>query len=134
MSAITLTTLDVVLIVVVLVLLFLLFGGRAPLPAPLVPERACNGCARPTTGARFCERCAPVGRLRGREGVASRRAAKARAGWRCERCGSTTGLVVDHRVRLRDGGTNDPRNLQVLCGECHLTKTRAEVHPRAAPW
>jgi 5-methylcytosine-specific restriction endonuclease McrA len=92
-----------------------------------MPERACNGCGRATSRPRFCERCEPVPRLRGHEGVRSRRVALERAGYRCERCGCTSNLQVDHRRRLRDGGTNDPSNLQVLCTDCHGAKTRAEA-------
>lgn len=34
---------------------------------------------------------------------------------------------VDHIQRKRDGGTNDPSNLQSLCHSCHSRKTRAEM-------
>jgi len=34
---------------------------------------------------------------------------------------------VDHITRKRDGGTDDPSNLQGLCHSCHSMKTRAEM-------
>jgi len=37
------------------------------------------------------------------------------------------GMQVDHRVRLADGGTHDPPNIQVLCGACHRAKTTLEA-------
>ncbi len=33
---------------------------------------------------------------------------------------------VDHIVRLADGGTDHPSNLQSLCEDCHKEKTAAE--------
>jgi len=30
---------------------------------------------------------------------------------------------VDHIIRKRDGGTDDPKNLQALCHACHSKKT-----------
>jgi 5-methylcytosine-specific restriction endonuclease McrA len=37
----------------------------------------------------------------------------------CVRCGSRRRLQVHHRVPLRDGGTNELGNLELLCGRCH---------------
>lgn len=59
------------------------------------------------------------------------------AHWRCEWCdtsgwahdvelGARLILQVDHIVRVIDGGTNDPANLQALCVECHAIKTAYE--------
>lgn len=36
-------------------------------------------------------------------------------------------LTVDHVVRLIDGGTDHPDNLQLLCYPCHKLKTAAEA-------
>ena len=33
---------------------------------------------------------------------------------------------IDHILPLASGGTNDEDNLQILCKECHFTKTKAE--------
>jgi 5-methylcytosine-specific restriction endonuclease McrA len=54
----------------------------------------------------------------------ARKAALERAGHRCERCGSRRELQVDHVF----GAAADPehRSLQVLCGQCHRSKTARE--------
>lgn len=41
---------------------------------------------------------------------------------RCEKCGTTTKLTVDHKDR--DRSNNDPDNLQTLCSHCHIIKSR----------
>lgn len=43
-----------------------------------------------------------------------------------EGCGEPS-TDVDHIKPRRDGGTNDPANLQGLCHECHSRKTAHEV-------
>lgn len=40
-------------------------------------------------------------------------------------------LELDHIIPLIDGGTEAPENLQVLCRQCHKTKTRREAAQRA---
>jgi 5-methylcytosine-specific restriction protein A len=49
-----------------------------------------------------------------------------RDGWKCQQCGfrtrTRTFLHVDHILPLAAGGTNDIRNLQVLCSSCNLKK------------
>lgn len=49
----------------------------------------------------------------------------ARAGWKCECCETTVNAnyEVDHIVPLYLAGSNDPSNLQLLCPDCHRTKT-----------
>lgn len=47
-----------------------------------------------------------------------RRDTLARANYRCQRCGATTGLELDHVDAVCDGG-RDANNLQVLCLRCH---------------
>lgn len=45
----------------------------------------------------------------------------------CRRSGALTlATQVDHITALRDGGSNDDRNLQALCDACHKAKTAAE--------
>ena len=51
-------------------------------------------------------------------------------GRRCEACGRTGCRVYgDHVVELQDGGARlDKRNIRLLCGSCHTSKTnRAKV-------
>ena len=45
-------------------------------------------------------------------------------------------LHYDHMVPLNLWGTNDPCNIQLLCGECNLKKSGAiiETGTRYAPW
>lgn len=50
-------------------------------------------------------------------------AVKARDGGICRYCGQT-GAEVDHIVR---GDDHDLCNLQLLCRECHASKTRIEA-------
>ena len=40
----------------------------------------------------------------------------------CQICGDE-GTDVDHRVERRDGGTDEPDNLWLLCNRCHKAKT-----------
>ena len=50
------------------------------------------------------------------------------AGWTCQSCSRmvSENYEVDHRVPLCLGGTNERGNLQLLCPECHRTKTARE--------
>lgn len=45
-----------------------------------------------------------------------------RDGGRCRRCGATERLQVDHIVAVVHGGSDDPSNLQTLCGPCNRAK------------
>lgn len=47
-----------------------------------------------------------------------------RDGGRCQLCGSTEWLQVDHIVRYIDGGSDDPENLRTLCEPCHRKRGR----------
>lgn len=51
-----------------------------------------------------------------------------RAGHRCQHCGSTHRLQVDHVIPISQGGTHQQSNLQVLCEKCHDRKTATEAH------
>lgn len=45
----------------------------------------------------------------------------------CQRTGRVTAATeLDHIVPLHQGGTDDVRNLQGLCAECHRIKTTRE--------
>lgn len=69
-----------------------------------------------------------------------------RDGHRCTRCGTMQpGLPknwnrgdawdVDHIVSVRNGGTDDPANLRLLCADCHIVvgyEQRAAERPESA--
>ncbi|MCU7372831.1 HNH endonuclease [Paucibacter sp. O1-1] len=67
-----------------------------------------------------------------------RRFVMKRDGERCVICGSGADLVIDHEVSLKNGGTNHPANLRVLCGTCNCRKaglfdaTNAAAKPHLA--
>ncbi len=60
---------------------------------------------------------------------ALRLAAKRRDGWACVKCGSRVRLEVDHvqPVERRPDLALALDNLQTLCAECHIEKTRREA-------
>lgn len=67
---------------------------------------------------------------KGREGRAWRRLrAKmlVRDNYTCQCCGRVGGrLELDYIVNKAVGGTDDKTNLQILCYQCHKTKTQSE--------
>ena len=63
-----------------------------------------------------------------------RQKARARLPPQCAYCGATAGLTLDHIIPRVYGGSNEFSNLQLLCGPCHLAKSKKEVrhwHPAA---
>ena len=64
----------------------------------------------------------------------NREAAFERAHGLCERCREPHGpdATCDHIVPVRDGGTNDLDNLQVLCRACTKVKNREDKRRRRA--
>jgi len=61
-------------------------------------------------------------------------AARRRDGWACVRCGSRVRLEVDHiRPVARGGAMFDMGNLQTLCRDCHIDKTRVDNGVASAP-
>ena len=55
-----------------------------------------------------------------------RRKVLTRDNWRCRLCGKY-GNEVDHKIPLQKGGAAwSESNLQVLCRDCHITKTAGE--------
>nr|WP_315041341.1 HNH endonuclease [uncultured Moraxella sp.] len=45
----------------------------------------------------------------------------------CQHCGRIGGnLELDHIINKARGGDDSPSNLQILCKDCHQTKTLAE--------
>ena len=66
---------------------------------------------------------------------AVRLAAKRRDGWKCIKCGSRVGLEVDH-VQPRERRPDLALvldNVQTLCRDCHLPKTRGEKGVMQSP-
>ena len=53
---------------------------------------------------------------------------KKRANYQCEMCGKPGYLEIDHIIRVEDDPSRefDPSNLQALCREHHINKTRME--------
>lgn len=45
-----------------------------------------------------------------------------RDGRKCISCGALDDLTIDHKLALCLGGTNNIKNLQLLCGECNRRK------------
>ena len=62
--------------------------------------------------------------------AATRKAAMARAGDRCEQCQATGRLDVDHVIAIADGGLGTIDNAQVLCRTCHVAKTTRALRER----
>lgn len=51
-----------------------------------------------------------------------------RADYQCQACGARgKRLECDHIVPLEDGGASTLDNLQALCRDCHLAKSRREA-------
>ena len=75
-----------------------------------------------------------VERLRGRAGQRQRQRRLARTNGLCERClakGITTlATVVDHRIPLAHGGSDDDENTRNLCGPCHAEVTAEQFGHR----
>jgi len=49
-----------------------------------------------------------------------------RDGGVCQRCGTTSAVVYDHIVPIRDGGSGHADNGQLLCRSCHAWKSRMD--------
>lgn len=45
-----------------------------------------------------------------------------RLGGKCQHCGTTDNITLDHILPISKGGTNDIRNLQPLCQSCNSRK------------
>ncbi len=52
----------------------------------------------------------------------TRRALFARDGWRCQYCGDTSRLTVDHVVPRSRGGSSGWENMVTACAPCNLRK------------
>lgn len=53
------------------------------------------------------------------DGYAKARALIDRDGFKCGWCGSKDNLEIDHIIPRSLGGTNDLKNLRILCRDCH---------------
>lgn len=67
----------------------------------------------------------------------AKRVVASRDGARCRTCNTARGrafkwLHLDHILPLKDGGSSEPDNMQLLCPSCHTTKTSMENSDRAA--
>lgn len=100
------------------------------LPFPDIAPGNCRVCGKP---------CAPKRRShhdcrrRFRDLRDYRTATLRDNGKRCARCGTTEGpFHADHIRRLKDGGSKQSWNRQVLCEVCHKKKTAAEASAAAA--
>jgi 5-methylcytosine-specific restriction protein A len=76
-----------------------------------------------------------VERKRGSTGVKDRNKIKKRDNGLCVLCLAmgrvSAGRVVDHRIPLWDGGSDEDENKQTLCHPCHDAKTAQEAAQRA---
>lgn len=68
-------------------------------------------------------------RIRGRE-LQALRARLLGESPMCAMCSTAVATELDHIKALANGGTNDDRNLQGLCAECHETKTLKDLGQR----
>lgn len=51
-----------------------------------------------------------------------------RDGYQCQSCKvAVTAGIVDHKVALVNGGSNDDSNLQLMCNDCHRPKTAIDL-------
>ena len=76
-----------------------------------------------------------VERKRGSAGVKDRNNIKRRDFGMCQECKrngiARAGHLVDHRIPLWDGGSDEEENKQSLCYPCHDAKTKVEAGLRA---
>jgi 5-methylcytosine-specific restriction endonuclease McrA len=73
-------------------------------------------------------------RIRGRAWMEKRQKIALAHGYRCVDCG----LIwrshidqIDHIIPLEQGGSNDDKNLQLLCVPCHQKKSATEAKNRS---
>lgn len=85
-------------------------------------RRACVVCGEPSNGSR-CATHALRPRPDGRTRRSLRATVEQRDGAICSDCGTAIRrLIVDHIIKVEDGGTDHPDNLRLLCdgpGGCH---------------
>lgn len=102
-----------------------------------MPIRQCLRCDQLVRDSSYCafhqleadinrEKKASRKLLKGGEWKRQRAKALSRDNYQCVRCGNAINLTVDHLIPRSKGGTNELSNLQTLCTECHITKTRED--------
>lgn len=73
-------------------------------------------------------------RLSGSERLKRNDRIRERDGFKCKHCSVALRRgEVDHIIPLKDGGTEDDSNCQLLCTDCHLVKTRKDMGYKAKP-
>lgn len=96
---------------------------RAPLSAQAVEAEELYRAQRAESTRFYMTHAAQVRRLPYRELlVLAERRWGWKTRWHCVYCGRSTGLVIDHFVPLRNGGTNQPENLVPCCSRCNSSK------------
>ena len=68
----------------------------------------------------------------GRMGPRQKVKARAKLVQVCANCGSSENLTLDHQVARAHGGTNNIKNLQMLCERCNFAKSLVEQQVLAA--
>jgi hypothetical protein len=96
--------------------------ARTRRAARMALTRRCLHCGALTRES-YCRRCVWRGRRNIRSGWdwSSIKAAVRSRDRACVRCGSTVRVQVHHRIPVADGGSNTLDNLELLCGDCHLS-------------
>lgn len=73
-------------------------------------------------------------RKTGRAGIRDRDRIKRRDNGLCQECARqgrlTVGHEVDHIIGIAKGGTDDDDNKELLCHDCHATKTATDAGKR----
>ena len=46
----------------------------------------------------------------------------------CVLCASQQELQIDHIIPVSNGGTNEAKNVQLVCKKCHFQKSHSEKH------
>ncbi len=76
-----------------------------------------------------------VKRLRGRAGVEQRRRRMERTNWLCEHCTAAgrvrEAIVVNHKIPLAHGGSDEDSNTENLCKPCDLVATAKQFEHQA---
>lgn len=95
--------------------------------------KGCDRCGTTLTGrrTRWCSKKCRQWFVDNHRYSNARRAARRRAKWRCTLCGSSERIEVNHIVPCLGqhnliGCHHHQTNLEVLCHDCHVERTRAQ--------
>jgi len=47
---------------------------------------------------------------------------------RCEWCGTTENITIDHKLPKSQGGSNKQNNLRLLCRKCHNKRHKRDLN------